>query len=201
MATKTRILLVDDDPIVLNTLSHGLSKLDYQVETRDSGQAGLRSFTAEPPDIVVMDFNMPVMNGSETARQMLQTAYRPIIILSAYNDLGIVRDAIGCGISAYLVKPLEAEQLAPSIEAAMARFAEVNAILKQDANIQEAMEKNRVINAAVGIIMERSGLPNDVAFERLRGLARYQRRTLQDVAFELVDALSTINTIMQRLKT
>lgn len=194
------VLLVDDDPIVLNTLGAGLSRLGYAVETFDTASAALARYRAAPPDLVILDYRLPEMTGAELARAMIKEAYRPIIVLSAYNDASTVREAVGLGVSAYLVKPVEAERLAPSIEAALARFAELEALLKQGMNLRDGLEKNRIINTAIGIVMERSALPLDLAFESLRRLARDQRRPLRDVALELVDAVSTANGILQRLR-
>ena len=199
-STQTKILLVDDDPIVLNTLGTGLSQLGYEVQTVGSAKTALEQYRSQTPDLAILDFRMPEMTGLELARAMIAESYRPIIMLSAVNEVSTVKEAVGLGVSTYLIKPVEAERLAPSIEAALARFAEVNALIKQGVNLQEGMEKNRIISTAVGIIMERTDLPQDLAFESLRKLARDQRRPLRDVAFELVDAVSSANAVIQCLR-
>ena len=199
-STQTKILLVDDDPIVLNTLGTGLSQLGYEVQTVGSAKTALEQYRSQTPDLAILDFRMPEMTGLELARAMIAESYRPIIMLSAVNEVSTVKEAVGLGVSTYLIKPVEAERLAPSIEAALARFAEVNALIKQGVNLQEGMEKNRIISTAVGIIMERTDLPQDLAFESLRKLARDQRRPLRDIAFELVDAVSSANAVIQCLR-
>ncbi|MBN1378055.1 MAG: response regulator [Gammaproteobacteria bacterium] len=196
---RTKILLVDDDPVVLNSLGSGLKALDYEVESCRDGKLALEANRQNPPDLIVMDFNMPGLSGIETIEAMSAERSCPVIILTAYSDVNIVRAAVGAGVSAYLVKPVEAERLAPSIEAALVRYREVAALLRQDANVQDIMEKNRIINAAVGIVMERCGLPFDTAFEQLRRYARNERRVLKDIAFELVDGLSGVNETLSRL--
>ena len=198
--TAAKILLVDDDAIVLNTLGAGLTRLGYAVQTFDNVPAALAHYQANPPDLAILDYRMPQMNGLELARILIKEVYRPIIMLSSYSEAAIVKDAVGLGVYTYLVKPVEAEHLAPSIEAALARFAEVNVLIKQGDNLQEGVEKNRIISTAVGIIMERTHMSQDVAFESLRRLARDQRRPLRDVAYELMDAVSSANTIIGRLK-
>jgi response regulator NasT len=200
LPASPRLYLVDDDAIVLSTLGTGLSRQGYAVETFESADTALARYRAAPPDLVILDYRLPEMTGAELARAMIKEAYRPMIVLSAYSDAPTVREAVGLGVSAYLVKPVEAERLAPSIEAALARFAELEALLKQEMNLREGLEKNRIINTAIGIVMERSALPLDLAFESLRKLARDQRRPLRDVALELVDAVSTANGILQRLR-
>jgi response regulator NasT len=192
---KKRILLVDDDRLVLATLRQGLADRGYEVDGFDNGPEALESYRKTPPDLVVLDVRMPGKGGPETARAMLQCAHRPILMLSAYDDRAAVKEAVALGAAGYLVKPIEVNQLIPSIEATLARFAETNALLQNSANLREGMEQNRAISTAVGIVMERAGLSQDQAFERLRQLARKQQRALRDVARDLVEAVSSINAI------
>lgn len=198
--SETQLLLVDDEPIVLNTLANGLNALGYKVTTYDTPASALDSYKRNHPDIVILDYRMPEMNGLQLAKAMMEVCHRPIIMLSAYNDLPLVREAIGVGITNYLVKPVEAERVAPSIEAALARFAEITALLQQGANIQAGMESHRLISTAVGIVMAHTHRPQDQAFESLRRLARDQRLPLRDVAFDLVDSTSITNTILSQLQ-
>ena len=196
--SKIRVMLVDDDRLVLATLKHGVMDRGYDVETFDNGGDAVKAYAANPPDIVVLDVRMPLMSGPEAARAMLHAAFRPIVMLSAHDDQPIVREAIELGASGYLVKPIEINQLAPSLEAARARFAEVSALMRDTVSLREAVEQNRVISMAVGIVMERAGQGEAMAFEGLRGLARSRRQPLRDLARELVDAVSTTNTIIAR---
>jgi response regulator NasT len=191
--------LVDDDPVVLNSLGSGLIAHGYEVETCKNGKLALEANRKNAPDLIVLDFNMPGLSGIETIDAMGKERNCPVIILTAYSDINIVKAAVGAGVSAYLVKPVEAERLAPSIEAALVRYKEVVALLQQDANVQDILEKNRIINAAVGIVMERCRLPFDEAFEQLRRHARNERRVLKELAFELVDSLSLVNDTLSRL--
>lgn len=192
---KARVMLVDDDRLVLATIKQGLVERGYQVETFDNGIDAIEAYSTHAPDIAILDVRMPKITGPETAKAMLALACRPIIMLSAHEDHDIVREAVSLGVCGYLVKPIEVAQLVPSIEAALARFAEVNALVEEGANLREAVEKNRVISTAVGIMMERCGVNHDIAFETLRGLARRRRQSLRDLAHELVDALSAVNSI------
>ncbi|MEJ2406029.1 MAG: response regulator [Candidatus Thiodiazotropha sp.] len=196
LTTPTHLLLVDDEPIVLTTLSNGLRQMGYRVSTCENSTKAIDCYRKDLPDLVVLDYRIPDINGLELAKLLLDIEHRPIIMLSAYNDLPIVREAIDIGVAGYLTKPVEAERLTPSIEAALARFSEIAALLKQGANIQASIESQRLISTAVGIMMARCNLTQDRAFERLRKQARDQRRPLKDLAFDLVDATSNGNEIL-----
>ena len=196
--TPSHLLLVDDEPIALTTLASGLSQLGYQVSTSETAAQAIENYRNATPDLVLLDYRLPSMNGLELAKIMLNIDHRPIIMLSAYSDLPLVREAIAIGVSGYLTKPVEAERLVPSIESALARFSEISALLKQGANIQTSIESQRLIRTAVGIVMARCNMTQDRAFECLRKQARDQRMSLKDLAFDLVDTTSRSNEILSR---
>lgn len=197
---SNRILVVDDDRLVLATLASGLQQQGYDVATADSGAPALQQYQESTPDLVVLDYRMPGMTGPEVAREMLDMAYRPIIMLSAYDDKALVDEAVRLGVSGYLVKPVDVNQLVPSIEAALARYAEVNALLNSESDLREGLERSRMVSTAVGILMSSRDMTIDTAYDALRRLARDERRPLKDVADELVHAMDSTNRIIDRLK-
>jgi len=191
-----RLMVVDDDRLVLATLVNGLKHRGYQVNGYSSGKDAVAAYRLDPADLVILDMRMPDMTGSETARAMLAHLHRPILMLSAYDDTDIVKEAVALGVAGYLVKPVEVNQLIPTVEATLARFAEITALMTNTEHLREGLEQNRVISTAVGILMERAGLGQDQAFERLRHLARDRRRSLREIAYEIVQAMSLVNTAL-----
>lgn len=187
------IFVVDDDRLVLTTLSSDLDRAGYTVKSFESGLSALEAYKESPPDLVLLDIRMPEMDGIEAAGAMLKIAYRPILILSAYDDNEIVKGSIDVGVSGYLVKPLQPSQLVPTIETTLARSRDVGKLLKNNDDLVSNTEKNRLISTAVGIIMERSKVSRDQAFFRLRDVARTQRRPLGDISKDLVEKNSIAN--------
>ncbi|MDH3693562.1 MAG: response regulator [Gammaproteobacteria bacterium] len=134
---ETHIHLVDDDPIVLNTLRHGLEASGYRVSSHEHPDAALAAYADDPPDLAVIDMGLPKMSGAKLAAAMLETAYRPLIVLSSHNEQDFVKQAISAGVAAYLVKPVSAQQIIPSIETALARFREIDRQLSMRFNDHE----------------------------------------------------------------
>ncbi|MDH3637029.1 MAG: response regulator transcription factor [Gammaproteobacteria bacterium] len=120
-----RLLLVDDDPVVLHTLLHGLRAAGYDVVATADPHHALLEYTRRPPDLAVLDIGLPGLSGTQLAVAMLQHLYRPILILSGHSEAEHVRAAVRTGVMGYLVKPVAAEHLIPSIETARARFADL----------------------------------------------------------------------------
>ena len=124
--SRGNILLVDDDTIVLKTLGVGLRKANYCVSECSTARDAVNQYTASTPDLAILDIGLPDMRGTALAGLLLEHCYRPILILSSRSEQDCVEQAIGFGVSGYLVKPLTTEQLLPSIETALARFDEIN---------------------------------------------------------------------------
>ncbi len=131
VAPRARLLLVDDDPVVLNTLCEGLRRAGYDVVAAPDPCAGLREYVRQTPDLVVLDIGFPGVSGTQLAQSMLEYVYRPILILSGHSGAEHVREAVRSGVMGYLVKPVTADQLIPSIETARARFADLRALVKR----------------------------------------------------------------------
>ena len=121
---KARLLLVDDDGIVLATFGRGLKDAGYAVSIADNGEEGLRIASKEPPvDLAILDMRMPGLSGIETAHGLKQLGI-PSIFLSAYDDEACVKQAVAGGALGYLVKPVDVEKAIPTIEAALKRASQ-----------------------------------------------------------------------------
>lgn len=182
----TNILVVDDDLVILATLSMGLQRAGYRVLQADNGQAALQLDRTVRPDLAILDMRMPGMSGLDVAKAISETTRTPFIFLSAFNDDAIVREAVEAGALGYLVKPVEIARIVPSIEVALARADELSALEKQKANLAEALDSSREIDVAIGLLMERKRIDRAGAFGLMRSYARSQRCKVAEVAQRLV---------------
>jgi response regulator NasT len=190
---KTRLLIADDDRLVLATLADGLRAESYDVEVAASAAEALEAIAASAPDLVVLDVRMPEVDGIELARQLRQHTKVPFLFLSGYSDRELVQRAAEFGALSYLVKPLDVPQLVPAIEAALARGREIGHLREAESNLTTALSIEQRTRMAVGVLMEREHLDRKAAFDALRQRARSQRRKIADVADEIVSALETLN--------
>lgn len=193
-ATSARkVLLVDDDRLVLATLSKGLEHAGYAVQACASAEEAKRIIGLERPDIAVLDVRMPGESGLDLARYLLEHPSVPFIFLTAYSEDEVVRQAVEHGALGYLVKPVDIPQLVPALEAALARSAEIGKLRNTGEQLQTALNENREVSMAVGLIMERRRLDRQQAFDALRSSARSQRRKISEIAEELLSAAELLN--------
>ncbi len=102
------ILIVDDDPLILKTLSTHFSKSGYEVLTADDGRECLQRYSESMPDLVILDIRLPDLDGLEALRRIRDIDPKAtVVIITAYDDMKTTVEAIKSGAFEYLVKPLD----------------------------------------------------------------------------------------------
>ena len=192
-AAARHILVVDDDRLVLASLTRGLRQAGYRVSEASNGKDALDLAAKATPDLALLDVRMPGMNGIELGRLLHEQTSVPFIYLSAYGQGDIVAQAAEHGALGYLVKPLDIAQILPSIETALSRAGELSRLHEKEGQLTTALAGSREVSVAVGLLMERHHLSHDEAFEALRGRARAARRPLPEVAREVLESSEKLN--------
>jgi response regulator NasT len=198
---KAKILLVDDDRLILRTVGQGLRQAGYHVQEAASPEAALEAVGEESFDLAVLDIRMPEGSGIQLGRKLRESHDLPSVFLTAYSDEETVKLVVQEGALGYVVKPADTPQLIPAIELALARAREFKALLGNKEQLEFALDQKRKTSAAVGMLMERFGMTYEGAFENLRSLARNERRKIESLAEEMVGAANTFSIIGQRLKS
>jgi two-component system, cell cycle response regulator len=118
VASSKRILVVDDDQDLLNFVFATLSSEGYQVKLASSGQMALESLRDWKPDLVILDVNMPVLNGLETLKRIKSTTfYTAIIFLTAESKTEQVIVGLDAGADDYISKPFSPNELLARVRA------------------------------------------------------------------------------------
>jgi CheY-like chemotaxis protein len=114
-----KLLLVEDNEASRDGLSRHLRRRGYEVVTAVDGRQGLEAARAEPPDLVLMDMSLPVLDGWEATRQLKadpKTRHVPVIALTAHAMAGDREKALAAGCDDYDTKPVEFARLLGKIE-------------------------------------------------------------------------------------
>jgi len=186
---SARLLLVDDDRLILHTLGAGLAELGYPVVTAESAAAAIDGATSGRFGLAIIDIRLPDISGIALARTLREVHDLDSLILTALDDRASIDGAIRAGVLGYLIKPVDVWHIAPQIETALWRSRERAQLRAGQAQLQTALEQSRDTSVAIGVLMERERIPRDQAFEKLRALARSQRRSVAHVASELLAGL------------
>jgi DNA-binding response OmpR family regulator len=188
--SKGRILVVDDDRLVLATVSHGLTQAGYAVIDADNGDDAILLAREHRPQLALLDIRMEGKSGFDVA-ETLRDAYRiPFMFLSAFSDEATSAKVRELGALAYLVKPLEVGQIVPAVEAAFARLRGSEAPAPAPASAADVLADP--LPLAVGVLMHRHGLPRLEALRRLQRMAQDNRLTLPAQAERLLAAVEEL---------
>jgi DNA-binding response OmpR family regulator len=194
------ILLVDDDMLLLRLISQFLHTAGYDVRIATSAPMALSLLGdgGREPDLAIFDIGMPGMSGLELAQHVRANTDIPIMFLSANGSAASVHQATANGAVGFLVKPIDFAQLAPAIQAGLARGDEIRKLRESEGRLSQALINGRETGMAVGMLMERYKTDRETAFRALRDHARSQHRKVNDVAAELLLATESLNALAAR---
>jgi AmiR/NasT family two-component response regulator len=182
-----RILIADDEALIRMGLRAMLADAGYEVvgEAGD-GRRALDLIRRLDPDLVFLDIKMPEPDGLAVAQQVMETSPRPVVLLTAFGDRGFVERAKRIGVMAYLVKPIKEADLAPTIELAVRHYRTIGNLTGTIGTLEETIETRKLIERAKGTLMRREGLTEAEAYRRLQRHSRDARRSMKEVAAEIL---------------
>ena len=112
-----RILVVEDDPDSLRLVSFFLTRAGYEVVTAKDGATGLHVAEQQAPDMVILDWVLPLMNGLEICRRLRQRSQVPILMLTSKDSIADRVEGLDTGADDYLIKPFAPEELLARVAA------------------------------------------------------------------------------------
>jgi DNA-binding response OmpR family regulator len=198
--SKGKILVVDDDRLVLATLAYGLAQAGFEVLDADNGDDAILLAREHRPDLALLDIRMEGLSGFDVAAYLRDHLQIPFMFLSAFADEDTVAKVKALGAVAYLVKPLDIHQIVPAVHAAFAhRPPPVQDLAPQrpaDASPASAPASlpalDQMVAMAVGVLMHRYSLSRHEALDRLQKLSAAENRDLREQASRLVEALELL---------
>ena len=120
----TRILVIDDDKNVCALLEKVFADLNYEVQMAHNGNDGLAMAKAEPPDMAIVDINMPGMNGYDVCtglRADPKTHDVPILMLTGMTHLPAAMKSMATGANDYITKPFDLDEVVGRVQALLTR--------------------------------------------------------------------------------
>src|SRR5574342_693576 len=118
---RERILVIEDEDRILQFLRRGLTYEGYRVETAADGASGLALARETPPDVVILDWMLPGLDGLEVCRRLRAAGDVPILMLTAKEAVSDRVQGLDAGADDYLVKPFEFDELLARIRALQRR--------------------------------------------------------------------------------
>lgn len=140
------------------------------------------------PDMIVVDAESAARDALEHVVMATRDQRRPIVMFTNDEDTTHVRDAVAAGVCAYVVAGLAPERIRPILDVAMARFQHEQQLRGELADARSQLQERKVIERAKSLLMQRQGLSEPQAYEKLRKTAMNRGLKLGEVAQRLLDA-------------
>jgi AmiR/NasT family two-component response regulator len=183
----TRVLIAEDEALIRLDLKEMLEEEGYTVVAEvGDGQQAVDQAQELRPDLVILDIQMPVLDGLSAAEQIAQARTAPVIVLTAFSQRELVERARDAGAMAYLVKPFNKHDLVPAIEVARARFAEMTALDGEVRSLEDRLEARKVVEKAKGKLMADRGITEADAFRWIQRTAMNERTSMKALAERLL---------------
>lgn len=144
MAQPFKILIVDDEPDIVRYLEHVLHRLGYQTATAGDGAQAIEKAAADPPDLILLDVMMPVMDGFAVCRRLREreaTRLIPVIVMTALTGIENRVKLLEHGADDVLAKPVDERELVARVQGALARKRELDHRLGDLARVRDHFAK------------------------------------------------------------
>ena len=151
------------------------------------------------PDLIILDAESDARDALEHVVMATRDARRPIVMFTNDSDRANARAAVAAGVSAYIVAGLSTERIRPILDVAMARFeqdqslrAELAEAKNELQGLSTELKNRRIIDRAKGLLMQRQGLSEQAAYDKLRKSAMDKGLKLVEVSQRMLDAMDLL---------
>ena len=189
--TSLRVVVAEDEAIIRLDLSEMLVEEGYEVVGQTGrGDEVLALVQLTKPDLVLMDVQMPGLDGISAARLISDERLAAVVVLTAFSQRELVQQARDAGVMAYLVKPFHQAELVAAIEVAVGRFAELVASAAQAASAADQLATRKIIDRAKARLQS-IGRSEQEAFAEIQRRAMDERTTMKAVAESILAERAT----------
>jgi signal transduction histidine kinase/DNA-binding response OmpR family regulator len=190
---RRRLLIIEDEPDLRSYLTRLFSKDGYAVEAVGDAETALTSLDSSAPDLVITDVMLPGQSGIDllvTLRQDERMARLPVVVLTARADTESAVEAFAAGADDFVAKPFNSAELLARVRAHdqmnQLRDLALGEFETTVGQLRQALQTNRTIGTAVGIVMTQYELDPQRAFQVLVRTSQQSNRKLNDIAAEVV---------------
>lgn len=185
---RRRVLVAEDEVLIRRDLVEMLTAEGYDVvgEAGDGEQA-LALARDLKPELVVMDVQMPKLDGISAAEEIAKERIAPVVMLTAFSQRDLVERAREAGAMAYVVKPFDKSDVVPAIEIALARFAEIRAVEAEVADLADRLASRKAVDQAKALLQQGLGLSEAEAFRWIQKTAMDLRKPMREVAEGVIE--------------
>lgn len=183
-----RIVVAEDEAVIRMDLCEMVRELGHEVVGEAfNGQQAVDIAREVQPDLIFLDIAMPVRDGLSAAEEIVRDGICAVVMVTAFSQRDVAIQAAEAGAVGFVVKPFTMADLEPAIAVARARWAQVQALSAEVANLGDRARAREAVDRAKVLLQRDHGMSEPDAFAWLRRKAMDGRVTLAEVATAVVD--------------
>lgn len=184
-----KIVIADDESIIRMDLREILEEAGHTVVAEGiNGQQVLELVRKHKPDLAILDVKMPEMDGITAARLIYEENLAPVVLLTAFSQPEFVEKASEAGVHAYLVKPVQENNLFPAIEVALSRYHDMLNLEDELFKVKNTLESRKVLDRAKGLLMDAYNISEQEAFRKIQKYSMAKRKSIKEVAEMIIES-------------
>jgi len=188
--SNRRVVVAEDEALIRLDIVESLQDAGYDIVGQAAnGDEAVEQARTKKPDVVIMDVKMPGCDGITAAEIITKEGIAPVVMLTAFAQQSLVREAADAGAMAYVVKPFVPEKLFPSIEVAIARFNQMVILKEQISDLKQRFIARKKVDRAKSLLMENMGLSEPEAFRWIQKTSMDRRLTMEEVANAVIEQI------------
>lgn len=188
--SNRRVVVAEDEALIRLDIVESLQDAGYDIIGQAAnGDEAVEQARTKKPDVVIMDVKMPGCDGITAAEIITKEGIAPVVMLTAFAQQSLVREAADAGAMAYVVKPFVPEKLFPSIEVAIARFNQMVILKEQISDLKQRFIARKKVDRAKSLLMENMGLSEPEAFRWIQKTSMDRRLTMEEVANAVIEQI------------
>lgn len=182
-----RVVIAEDDSIVELGLRRMLKGLGHEVVgSARNGKEAVQLVQDQHPDIAILDIKMPEVDGLQAARTITEKCPVAILMLTAFTEHELIKEAAESGAFAYLLKPVGMNQLEGAMDLATARFQDHRQLKTRAENLENELENRKLIDRATKILAGYLSVSEAEALQRIQDESRRQRKKIEETAKAII---------------
>jgi AmiR/NasT family two-component response regulator len=190
-----RVVIAEDDSIVEFGLRKMLKNIGHDVVgSARNGKEAVQLVQDLHPDIALLDIKMPESDGLEAARKIAGKSAVAILMLTAFAEHSLVKEAAESGAFAYLVKPVTIKQLDAAMNLSLALFNHEQQLKEKAQRLENDLENRKIIDRARQILAGYLGISEGEALRRIQAESRRQRRKIEETAKAIIATCEIMST-------
>ncbi len=189
MSATTRVLVVDDDHELTRSLQGQLRHLGYDVAAVvHDGLEAVEACRLHEPDLVLMDIELPGLDGLSASQDIVHNLKIPVIILTAYGKDAMIEQAVQIGVANYIIKPITSESLHAIISVTLERERQLQERERQLQDSLRLLEDRKKIERAKGILTKYNHISEDEAYRQIQQASQRRKVKMAILAESIIEA-------------